>query len=185
MTEIKFNRWGRTYRGTAEGDHGVFTNSYGRVFEGQIAGGSACVGVATWDFGRTDFVECDADGKGHGRWMRCDADGGTYYRRWEHGSPKEHAYLRADGKCFYKKGGDFLPCYKGKKCSADYPPFAALKAMVLPIKARHSRPIPAFAPTHPTIPIGPIGHVWALAGAGRDARRQGARPPPPTSSRQL
>ena len=68
MTEIKFR--GSTYHGTAEGEHGVFTDKYGYVFAGQIAGDSACVGVLTWTDGTTFFVECDADGWSHGRWSR-------------------------------------------------------------------------------------------------------------------
>ena len=144
MTEIKF--WGWTYVGTAEGDHGVFTyNSDGRVFAGQIAGGSAGVGVATYTDGSTDFVECDADGLPHGRYLRCTAGGDTVYCRCEHGSRKEWAVLRADGTCEYN----------WKDCRADYAPFVALQAMVVPIKARlplvpHSRLYAAFfAPTAP------------------------------------
>jgi hypothetical protein len=147
MTEIKF--WECTYRGTAEGDHGVFTDKYGTVFAGQIADGFACVGVRTYTSGGTTFVECDADGLPHGRKLDCTADGDTVYRRYEHGSLKERADLLANGKCFYEKGECFPIFCKGKKCSADYPPFAALQAMVLPIKARHSRPMPAFAPRTP------------------------------------
>jgi hypothetical protein len=125
MTEIKFN--GCTYRGTAEGDHGVFTNnSYGTVYAGEIADGSACVGVRTHTDGTTVFVECDADGEEHGRWLYCDAGGDTHYRRCEHGSRKEFAVLRADGTC----------TYNGEACRADYAPFVALQAMVVPIKAR-------------------------------------------------
>ena len=131
MTEIKF--WGSTYRGTAEGDHGVFTGSFGRVFAGQIAGDYACVGVVTWTDGTTFFVECDADGKEHGRELYCYGDtGGTVYRRYEHGSRKEVADLRADGTC----------TYNDEVCRADYAPFAALQAMVVPIKARPSTSAP-------------------------------------------
>jgi hypothetical protein len=127
MTEIKYN--GFTYRGTAEGDHGVFTHSDGKVFAGQIAGDAACVGVLTYTIGtggNTDFAECDADGKPHGRYLVCGAGGDTVYVRYEHGSAKESAVLRADGTCEYN----------GKACRADYAPFAALRAMVVPIKAR-------------------------------------------------
>jgi hypothetical protein len=175
MTEIKFN--GRTYRGTAEGDHGVFTDSLGRrVFAGQIAGDFACVGVHTYTDGTTPFVECDADGKENGRELACNAyKGNTAYRRYEHGSEKEHALLRADGLCEYD----------GKACRADYAPFAALRAMVVPIKARpplgHPQP-PLFVP-HFFAPF--ASHsvqsaiVFALAGIGDDPRRQGAHLPPP------
>jgi hypothetical protein len=62
-------------------------------------------------------LDCDADG-----------DGDTGYNRFEHGSRKEYAFLWADGTCEY----DY------KACSADYAPFAALQAMVVPIKARPS-----------------------------------------------
>ena len=125
VAAIKFGRW--TYRGTAEGDHGVFTdNSNGTVYAGSIAGGFACVGVATWTDGTTAFVECDADGELHGRVLDCRANGNTWYRLCEHGSVKEDALLAADGTCEYN----------GRACRADYAPFVALRAMVVPIKAR-------------------------------------------------
>jgi hypothetical protein len=176
MTEIKY--YGFTYRGTAEGDHGVFTKSDGDVYAGQIAGDYPCVGVVTRTTGTTAFVECDADGKGHGRELVCIAGGHTEYRRFEHGSIKERALLRANGTCEYD----------GEACRADFAPFAALKTKVLPIKARPSTSAPTaaflfaafFRPHRP--PIGPIGHVLALAGTGDDPRRQGARPPPPPSA---
>jgi hypothetical protein len=124
MTEIKF--WGGTYVGTAEGDHGVFRdNGDGAVYAGKIAGGSACVGVATQTDGYTWFAECDADGKSHGRVSGCTADGDTWYFLYEHGSAKEFALLSADGTC-----------YDGEACRADYAPFVALQAKVAPIKAR-------------------------------------------------
>ncbi len=132
MTEIKFG-WD-TFVGTAEGDHGVFTHSDGTVFAGQIAGDFACVGVVTGTGGTTFFVECDADGKSHGRVLVAADTGNTWYRRCEHGSWKEHAVLCADGTCVYN----------GKACRADYAPFAALRALVVPIKAR---PPPTSAPT--------------------------------------
>jgi hypothetical protein len=124
MTEIQF--WGYTFVGTAEGDHGVFTHSDGDVYAGQIADGSACVGVLTYTDGSTVFAECDADGKAHGRRLDCYADGDTWYRRYDHGSYKESALLSANGTCKYN----------GRACRADYAPFVALRAMVLPIKAR-------------------------------------------------
>jgi hypothetical protein len=125
MTEI--NALGSTYVGTTEGDHGVFSDiSNGTVYAGQIADGSACVGVGTSTDGTTWFVECDADGESHGRELTCRADGDTVYRRWEHGSCKEYALLDADGTCWYDN----------KVCRADYAPFVALRAMVVPIKAR-------------------------------------------------
>jgi hypothetical protein len=137
MTEIKF--WGDTFRGTAEGDHGIFTGRDGRVFAGRIAGDFACVGVATWTDGTTWFVECDADGKEHGRGLDCDADGHTVYGRFEHGSCKERAALRADGTC----------TYNGIPCRADYAPFVALQAKVLAIKARPPQPPSLYAAFSP------------------------------------
>ncbi len=106
MAEIKFGGW--TYVGTAEGEHGVFTRSDGAVYEGQIAGDYPCVGVATWTDGTTYFVECDADGKKHGRVLRCFADGHTVYRRYEHGSQKEHAVLFRQRHLRVQRQG--LPC---------------------------------------------------------------------------
>jgi hypothetical protein len=166
MTEI--NAFGNTYVGTAEGDHGVFTNKNGAVYEGKIARGSACVGVHTCTDGTTFFVECDADGKEHGRELGCTVGGDTRYHRCEHGSGKEEAWLYADGTCEYND----------TYCRADYAPFAALQAMVLPIKAR-----PPLVPTQPPffVPyffapfashsIGPIGHWFGT-------RRSWRRPTP-------
>jgi hypothetical protein len=163
MTEIKF--WGYTYRGTAEGDHGVFTRSDGAVYAGQIAGDAARVGVATYTNGTTFFAECDADGERHGRWLGCNAGGDTEYRRYEHGSDEEDAFWRADGRCEYN----------GEACHADYAPFVALQAMVVPIKARPPLVPPQpplcriFSPPRPL--IGPIGHCFGT-------RRSWRRPTP-------
>ncbi len=165
MTEIKF--WWDTYVGTAEGDHGVFTDSDGRVYVGQIAGGSARVGVATWTGGTTFFAECDADGEPHGRWLTCTGNGDTEYCRYEHSSVKEQAVLRADGSC----------AYNGKPCRADYAPFVALQAMVVPIKARPPLVPPTAASLYAALfrplclPVGPIGHWFAT-------RRSWRRPTP-------
>jgi hypothetical protein len=165
VAAIKFGRW--TYRGTAEGDHGVFTdNSNGTVYAGSIAGGFACVGVATWTDGTTHFVECDADGKEHGRVLGCYAAGDTWYYRFEHGSRKEHAVLSADGTCEYN----------GEACRADYAPFVALQAMVVPIKARlplvppTAACMPHFSPPPP--PNRSIGHCFGT--------RRSWRQPTPT-----
>ena len=171
MTEIKCR--GSTYIGTAEDEHGLFTNEYGTVYVGEIAGGCASVGVNTWTDGDTWYGECDADGQEHGRVLRCFAGGDTAYYLYEHGSYKERAVLYADGTCKYN----------GKACRADYAPFLALQATVLPIKARphqrpYSRPLRRILPP----PIGPIGHVLALAGAGDGPRRQGAHLPTPPSA---
>ena len=136
MTEIKF--WGSTYVGTAEGDHGVFTdNSNGAVFVGKIAGGSARIGVHTWTGGTTSFVECDADGQWHGRVLDCYADGDTVYRRYEHGSYKEQAALSADGTCEYND----------EACAPDDPRLLALIAQVAPVEVR-----PAARAPHPPSP---------------------------------
>jgi hypothetical protein len=167
MTEIKFN--GSTFVGTAEGDHGVFTdNSDGYVYAGQIAGDYACVGVLTWTNGTTWFVEFDADGQYHGRELGCDADGDTWYNRWEHGGRKEHAALYADGTC----------SYDGEDCRADFAPFVALRAMVVPIKARPplEPPTAAFVP-HSLAPTDnrsnrPLfGHLQELATTHADKVR--------------
>jgi hypothetical protein len=127
MTEIKALSPGYTFVGTAEGDHGVFTRS-GRVYAGKIAYGCACVGVLTDTSGDTWFVECDADGKEHGRRLDCRANGHTEYRLFKHGFSLglEWAVLYADGTC----------TYNGEACPADYAPFVALQAKVVPIKAR-------------------------------------------------
>jgi hypothetical protein len=176
MTEIKF--WGCTYRGTAEGDHGVFTRSDGTFYAGKIAGGSACVGVLTLTNGNTIFAECDADGKFHGRRLDCYADGETRYRLYEHGSVQDLAVLYADGTCEYN----------GEACRADYAPFVALQAKVVPIKARPRTSDPTsrlYAPIlSPAIvrQSVPSAIVLALAGAGDDPRRHGAHLPPSPSA---
>ncbi len=111
MTAIKFV--GGTYRGTAEGDHGVFTdNSDGSVYAGKIAYDAACVGVNTATDGTKNFVEFDANGAVHGRELDCNANGDTWYGLYDHGSCYEKAALRADGTCEYN----------GKACSADFAP---------------------------------------------------------------
>ncbi len=74
MASIQF--WGSTYDGTAEGEYGVFTKpKYGHVFTGSHSNGCARVGVHTRTGGYTDFVECDADGKRHGRFLTCCDNG--------------------------------------------------------------------------------------------------------------
>ncbi len=174
----KINALGGTLVGTAEGDHGVFTSGDGDVFAGQVAGDYACVGVATWPNGTTAFVECDADGWEHGRVLDCTAGGDTVYSRCEHGSGKERAALYADGTCEYN----------GKACRADYAPFAALQAMVEPIKARPRTSAPnsrlslcrLFHPATARQSV-PSAIDLALAGVGDDPRRQGAHLPPPPS----
>jgi hypothetical protein len=141
MSSIQFN--GATFKGPADDDFGDFSNpDDGRVFAGSHANGSARFGVCTWADGNKFFVECDADGKPHGRNLLCYADGATGYRLFEHGGWKEEAVLAADGNCYYN----------GEICLADFPPFVKLKAKVLPIKARpiaHSRRIPHSPHIHP------------------------------------
>jgi hypothetical protein len=164
MTSI--NAFGFTYRGTAEGDHGVFTNkSNGNVYAGSIAYGSACVGVDTATDGSTSFAECGADGKVHGRDLGCGADGHTVYWLCEHGSVKEEAWLYANGTCKYN----------GKACRADYAPFVALQAKVVPIKARPplGPPTAAFMPhSLPSPPDLSIGNCFGI--------RRSWRQPTPT-----
>jgi hypothetical protein len=206
MSSIK--AFGDTYDGTAEGEYGVFTNpKNGSVFAGSHANGCARVGVHTYTNGwptallETAFVECNADGNPHGRILVCKADGDTRYflkctctagtmarsrcSSWcglpgEPAKDKERAAVDANGHCYYHDDDDGRTVFEG--CSADFPPFVKLKAKVLPIKAR-----PTAAPSShltpptppPSAPSPSIGHVLALAGAGNDARRQGARLPPP------
>ena len=138
---------GRTYDGPVEGEYGVFTKSDGAVFAGSFANGCARFGVDTETDGTTGFVECDADGNVHGRVLACAAAGDTYYSLCEHGNVKEEAILRADGTC----------TYNGKACRADFAPFVALQAMVVPIKARPAPvpPQPPFFMPHSLAPTAP------------------------------
>ena len=65
----------------SEGEFGVFTDpSDGAVFAGSHVNGCARVGVNTFISGTACFTEYDADGKRHGRDLRCCADGNTWYR---------------------------------------------------------------------------------------------------------
>ena len=59
--------------------------------------------------------------------MDCNTGEDAGYRLYEHGNVKERAWLYADGTCEYE----------GEACRADFAPFVALQAKVLPIKARH------------------------------------------------
>ena len=149
--------FGCTYHGTADGDCGVFTRpETGSAFAGSHANGCARVGVNTKTSGRTEFVECDADGKSDGRALACDADGDTWYYLFEHGESKEEAVLRADGTCGYN----------GEDCRADFPPFVQLQAKVLPIKARPQSPQPPRSRIRPhpprphRLPIHPSAMFW-------------------------
>jgi hypothetical protein len=157
MTEIKY--YGSTFVGTAEGDHGVFTrNSDGTVYAGQIANGYPCVGVFTDTSGTTSFVECDADGKQHGRILTCNAAGAFYYL-YEHDKCKEHAWLCADGTRWYNKDQLY-----NTDCRADFAPFGQLQAKVLPIKARPTGGPPSpplrIRPHPPLSQIGPSAMFW-------------------------
>jgi hypothetical protein len=175
MTEIKF--WGGTYIGTADGDHGVFTDpENGSVYAGKIDRGCPKVGVVTWTDGTTDFIECNAHGKVHGRYLRCWAGGNTEFQHCMNNTAHEYAALGAGGTC----------AYNDKICRADYAPFLALQAKVLQIKARphlftHSRPLRRIFPAPIARQSVQSAIVLALAGAGDDPRRQGARPTPPSA----
>jgi hypothetical protein len=146
------------FHGPAEGEYGVFTDEeYDEVFAGSHRNGFGRIGVFTDGHGKV-FLECDADGRFDGRFLAYYADGREDYTLYEHGKWKGNAQLRADGTCHY-----FDQSWKA--CSADFPPFVALKAEVLPIKARpaaHSpQPPSRIRPTHPApIPIHPSAMFW-------------------------
>jgi hypothetical protein len=67
--------------------------------------------------------------------LTCCDNGNTGYSLREHGKSTEEADLFADGTCYYN----------GTYCTADFAPFVALKAKVLPIKAR-----PPLVPPQPS-----------------------------------
>jgi hypothetical protein len=161
MTEIKLN--GDTYRGTAEGDHGVITNnSDGTVDAGRIIHGCACVGVSTrTSAGYTVFVEYGADGRIHGRVLGCDDRGNTAYSLNKYGSAKEWAVLHSNGTCTYNN----MPC------SADYPPFVALQAMVLPIKARPHQSDRVLVPCHSVPQQPPHSRIFSAPTACQSVHR--------------
>ncbi len=138
--------------GIAEGEYGVFTDpENGEVFEGSHENGYACVGVGTTTDGTTRFVECDADGWSHGRELVCCAGGNTEYSLYEHGKYKELAILCTDEELIRLRAdhGYGLIYYNGETRVEDYAPlkrpFVALKAKVLPIKAR-----PPLVPPQPS-----------------------------------
>jgi hypothetical protein len=170
-----------TYHGIGVFGRGVFTNDKvgGRTYAGQMRNGHACgLGVLTWSDGSKGYAEHGPDGQCDGRYLVRWADGDTWYSLFERGEEKDSADLSADGTCEYN----------GESCRADYPPFVALQAKVLPIKARSplvppQPPLfmpPFFAPT--ARQSVPSAIVLALAGAGDDPRRQGAHLPPPPSA---
>ena len=136
-------REGDTYHGISVFGRGVFTDDeYGRTYAGQCKDGHACgLGVLTYSRGSREYAEHGPDGQRDGRYLERNADGHTRYRLFERGKRKEHARVRADGRCNYN----------GVACAPDDPRLLALIAQVVPVEFRAAAPAP-HSPLAPHLP---------------------------------
>jgi hypothetical protein len=139
-------RVGDTFHGISVFGRGVFTkDAYGGrlTYAGQCKDGHACgLGVLTYSGGYKEYAEHGPDGQYDGRYLCRNAHlyrfavGDTYYRLFERGERKEHAYVFADGRCLYN----------GEVCAPDDPRLLALIALVAPVEVR-----PADRAPHPPL----------------------------------
>jgi hypothetical protein len=128
---------GDTLHGISVESRGVFTHfkTGDKTYAGQCKDGYACgLGVATWSGGTKEYAEHGPDGKYDGRYLYRSAFGNTDYRLYERGERKDHAYVSANGRCYYSD----VPC------APDDPRLLALIAQVAPVEVR-----PAAPATHP------------------------------------
>ena len=124
---------GDTCHGISVIGRGVFKDTIGRTYAGQCKGGYACgLGVLTYSDGSKDHAEHGPDGKYDGRFLGRWANGGTSYRLYERGKPKEDAFVFADGRCWYNWSA----------CAPDDPRLLALIAQVAPVEVRPAAPAP-------------------------------------------
>jgi hypothetical protein len=127
---------GDTYHGISVLDRGVFANDkHVCTYAGQCKDGYACgLGVLTYSDGNKDYAEHGPDGKRDGRYLRRYADGATWYRLYERGEWKDHAYVSTDGtgRC----------TYNSVACAPDDPRLLALVAQVAPVEVRPAAPDP-------------------------------------------
>jgi hypothetical protein len=132
-------RDGDTCHGISVESRGVFTDTYGTTYAGQIRIGYACgLGVVTLFSGNKVYAEYGPDGWFDGRCLYRHADGFTDYILFERGKRKESANVWADGRCEYNRVA----------CAPDDPRFLALIAQVGPVEVR---PV-ALAPTRHRCP---------------------------------
>ena len=136
-------RDGDTYHGISVFGRGVFKDKYGHMtYAGQCKDGYACgLGVVTHSKGCKVYAEHGPDGQFDGRCFDRWTDGTIDYRLFERGKRKEHARVRADGRCNYN----------GVACAPDDPRLLALIAQVVPVEVRAAAPAP-HSPLAPHLP---------------------------------
>jgi hypothetical protein len=126
-------RDGHTFHGTSVCGRGVFQITklgITYVYAGQIMNNSACgLGVLTRSCGKA-FAEYDPYGKLDGRFVYVSRDanvpgGLAGYILFEHGVPKERAWIHGTGE----------RSYNGEFCAPDDPRVHALIARVAPVEA--------------------------------------------------
>jgi hypothetical protein len=127
-------RDGDTYHGISVFGRGAFTNDEdGVTYAGQCRDGYACgLGMATHSSGSKEYAEHGPDGKCGGRHLDRRAYGTTWYRIFERGEHKDHAYVYAGGYCTYNY----------EDCAPDDPRLLALIAHVAPVEVRPAAPSP-------------------------------------------
>ncbi len=136
------NTRGDTFHGSSVFGRGVFTIENGRwAYAGQCKDGHVCGLAVTFSDGPKEYAEHGPDGQFDGRWLRRIANGNTYYRLYERGKQKEHAYVFADGYCEYNN----------EDCAPDDPRLLALIAQVGPVEVRAAArpPLPPLASHSP------------------------------------
>jgi hypothetical protein len=127
MSSITQN--GDAFHGISVFGRGVFTDDEnGYTYAGQCKDGHACgLGVLTCSDGSKVYAEHGPDGQFDGRHLaRIAIVGGTGYRLFERGEPKESVTVFADGACVYN----------GEACALDDPRVLALIAQVAPVEVR-------------------------------------------------
>ena len=129
---------GTTFHGIGVDGHGVFTNeTTGWTYAGQHKDGYACgLGAfssfdagLTWPSGTKVYAEHgpELNGQCDGRWFGRLVDGRTVYSLFEHGRPKDRAYVSPKhGRCWYN----------GEACAPDDQRVLALIQQVAPVEVR-------------------------------------------------
>ena len=171
-------RNGDTYHGISVAGRGMFTHNMhgGWTYAGQCKDGYACgLGVFTYSGGTKEYAEYGPDGQCDGRWLYRDADGATHYFLFERGESKAHAYVSANGRCWYN----------GEACAPDDPRLLALIAQVAPVEVRPAAPAPLPPLDRHSPPSNrPMDRPARFAPAGAGDRR-GHRGAPPVRTPSL